>query len=155
MKKLSGLLLFYCVFIYLPAQKFYFPRKAFLDSAELSKAMPALANRLIKNYRESDYRDSVSDLSRLQVLAGRFSEADITLDSLRYFAKETDPEFWSLVAVQYKLYVRAKLKQAATGASFGRAFEEVCEDLFRKLDDKKALHIYTAFQTRNGIDELQ
>jgi putative CocE/NonD family hydrolase len=155
MKKLSGLLLLFGICIYLPAQKFYFPKKAFSDSLELSKAIPALASKLIVNYRESNYSDSLSNLSRLQVLAGRYSEADVTLDSLRYSSKETDPQFWSLVAVQHKLYVRAKLRQAATSESFNSTFEQVFEELFKRLDDIKALHIYTAFLTRNGTDELQ
>ena len=155
MKKLSGLLYLFSVCIYLPAQKFYFPKTAFSDSVELSRAVPPLANELISNYREINYKDSLINLSKLQVLAGRYSEADVTLDSLRYSSKEADPRFWSLVAVQHKLYVSAKLKQAATGESFASAFGHVFEGLFKRLDDEKALHIYTAFLTRNGIEELE
>lgn len=141
--------------IYSAAQKFYFPKTAFSDSSELAKAMPVLANKVIVNYKESNHRDSLSNTYRLQVLAGRYTEADVTLDSLRYAFKETDPQFWSLVGVQHKLYVRAKLKQAATSETFDTAFEQVFDDLIKRLDDKKALHIYTAFITRNGIEELR
>jgi hypothetical protein len=155
MKKIAGLLFLSGICIYSTAQKFYFPKAALSDSSELAKEMPVLANKVIIRYTENNYRDSLSNLSRFQVLAGRYSEADVTLDSLRYASKETDPQFWSMIAVQHKLYVRAKLKQAATGQSFNSAFEQVFDDLFKRLDDKKALHIYTAFITRNGIEELR
>ena len=155
MKKIAGLLFLSGIWIYATAQKFYFPKTAFSDSIELAKAIPHLANNVIINYKESNRADSLSNLFRLQVLAGRYSEADLTLDSIRFAAKETDPQFWSLTAVQHKLYVRTKLKQAATSESFSTAFEQAFNELLMRLDDKKALHIYTAFLTRNGIDELQ
>ena len=155
MKKIAGLLFVFCICNELPAQKFYFPKAAFSDSIELAKAIPVLANRMIIKYKGNNVRDSLSNMFRLQVLAGRYSEADITLDSLRYAAKETDPQFWSLVGVQHKLFVRAKLRQAATSEPFNNVFEQVFNDLFKKLDDKKVLHIYTAFITRNGIEELR
>jgi hypothetical protein len=100
MKKIAGLLFVSCICICSAAQKFYFPKAALSDSGELTKAMPVLANKVIINYKENNYRDSLSNLSRLQVLAGRYSEADVTLDSLRYASKETDPQFWSLVDAQ-------------------------------------------------------
>src|SRR5262245_5221670 len=155
MKKIAGLLFVSGICFSLIAQKFYFPKAAYSDSVDLVKAMPVLAKKVIVNYREGNYADSLGNLFRLQILAGRFTEADLTLDSIRYASKETDPEFWSLTAVQHKLYVRAKLKQAATGESFNSAFEQSFNELFARLDDKKALHIYTAFLTRNGIDELR
>jgi uncharacterized protein len=155
MKKITGLLFALSFYFYSPAQNFYFPKAAFTDSLELAKAMPILANKVAAKYKESNYNDSLNTVFRLQVIAGRYTEADLSLDSLRYAAKETDPQFWSLVAVQHKLYVRAKLKQAATNETFASAFEQGFTDLFEKLDDKKAIRIYTAFITRNGIDELQ
>jgi len=155
MKKIAGLLLVSGICIFVTAQKFFIPKAAFSDSVELAKAMPLLAKKVIVNYKESNGGDSLANLFRLQVLAGRYSEADITLDSIRFAARETDPQFWSLTAVQHKLYVRAKLKQAATNEPFNTAFGQIFNELFTRLDDKKALHIYTAFLTRNGIDELQ
>jgi len=154
MKKIAGLLFVSGICVCVTAQKFYFPKPAFSDSIELARAIPHLANDVIKHYKESNGADSLGTLFRLQVLAGRYSEADVTLDSIRFAAKETDPQFWSLTVVQHKLYVRAKLKQAATGEPFDNTFEQVFNELFTRLDDKKALHIYTAFLTRNGIDEL-
>jgi len=155
MKKIAGLLFVSGICVCVTAQKFYFPKPAFSDSIELARAIPHLANDVIKHYKESDDADSLGNLFRLQILAGRYSEADVTLDSIRFAAKVTDPQFWSLTAVQHKLYVRAKLKQAATSEPFNSAFEQLFNELFTRLDDKKALHIYTAFLTRNGIDELQ
>jgi len=155
MKKIAVLLFISGTCICSMAQRFYFPKSASSDSIALARAIPVLASHVIPGYRENNYRDSLTGLSRLQVLAGRYSEADVTLDSLRYAVKQTDPQHWSLVAVQHKLYVAAKLKQAATGESFNSAFGEVFDNLFKKLDDKRALRIYTAFLTRNGIEQLQ
>jgi len=155
MRKIAGLLLLLGFYFYSPGQNFYFPKSAYTDSAELAKAMRILANKVIVKYKESIYKDSLNTMFRLQVVAGKYTEADISLDSLRYASKETDPQFWSLVAVQHKLYVRAKLKQAATNESFTNVFEQGFTDLLGRLDDKKLLHIYTAFITRNGIEELQ
>jgi len=155
MKKLAGLLFASSIYGSIAAQRFYFPKAAFSDSIELVKAMPVLAKSVIEKYKEPNYVDSLGNLFRLQILAGRYSEADRTLDSIRYASKETDPEFWSLTAVQHKLYVRAKLKQAATGESFNSAFQGLFNELFTRLDDKKAMRIHTTFLTRNGIDDLE
>jgi len=155
MRKTVGLLLLLGFHFYSPGQNFYFPKGAYTDSAELAKAMQILATKVIVKYKESNGNDSLNTIFRLQVVAGKYTGADISLDSLRYASKETDPQFWSLVAVQHKLYVRAKLKQAATNESFAKAFEQGFTDLFQRIDDGKVLRIYTAFLTRNGIDELQ
>src|SRR6185436_12066915 len=98
MKKLAGLLFASSIYGSITAQRFYFPKAAFSDSIELVKAMPVLAKSVIEKYKEPNYVDSLGNLFRLQILAGRYSEADRTLDSIRYASKETDPEFWSLTA---------------------------------------------------------
>jgi predicted acyl esterase len=48
-----------------------------------------------------------------------------------------------------------RLKQADANVPFAEAFAPVFRELFDRLDDKSAMHIRTAFITKNGVEELQ
>jgi putative CocE/NonD family hydrolase len=150
-------LLFVCtgIYAYISAQQIYFPKEVVSDSAGLSRLMPDLAKNVIANYKDDNRRNYLNNLFRLQIIAGKYSEANATIVSLRNISKESDPQFPDLLYIQHELYSKAKLKQAATNQSFHDAFANVFNELFNHLDDKSALHIYTAFMTRNGVEELQ
>jgi len=155
MKKIVSFL-FFCIGIYVctTAQQFYFPKAAITDSVALSRAMPVLAEHLIANYKDDSRRNYLNNLFRLQIIAGKYAEAEATIEALRSISKEGDP-YADLLYIQHKLYSKAKSKQAATGLSFKETFTPLFNALFNQLDDKSASYIYTAFLTLNGVEELQ
>ncbi len=93
MKKLFGLLFAYGICSLSSGQKFYLTRASFTDSIELSKAMPVLANQVMVNYKDDNRRSYLNNLFRLQILAGKYSDANVTIDTLRNISKESDPQF--------------------------------------------------------------
>jgi len=154
-KKLDLILVLIGIHTCTSAQQLYFPQTAITDSIELSKAMPVLAKQVITNYKDDNRRSYLNNLFRLQIIAGEYSEANATIESLRSISKESDPQFSDLLYIQHELYSRARIKQSTNGQSFNDAFSQVFKELFTRLDDKSAVHIYTAFLTRNGIAEFQ
>jgi putative CocE/NonD family hydrolase len=156
MKKVfSAIFLSIGFYAYTAAQQLYLPKAAFTDSVELSKTMTLLSEKIISNYKEDNRRIYLNTLFRLQIIAGRYSEANTTITSLRSISKENDPQFADLLYIQHELYTKARLNQTANRQSFNDAFTQVFNELFTTLDDKRASHIYTAFLTRFGVEELQ
>ncbi len=138
------------------AQQFSFPRVAVVDSALLSESISGLAGNILLGYKTgNDLKVYQNNLFRLQTLAGAYREAIATIASLRGISKESDPLYSDLLLVQYELFAKAKQEQAEANVPFDQAFAHVFQDFFSRLDDKSALHIATAFQTRNGVAELQ
>ncbi|HEV8538512.1 MAG TPA: CocE/NonD family hydrolase, partial [Bacteroidota bacterium] len=86
---------------------------------------------------------------------GKYSEANASIASLRRISKDLDPQYPELLYIQHELFSKAKLQQAAAGVPFDEAFAHAFLELFNRLDDKSALHISTAFLTRNGVEEQQ
>lgn len=131
------------------AQRLDFPIAATSNSAELSKAMPILAKNVMANYKEDDRKKFLSNLFRLQIVAGEYTNANATIKAYR---QENEASNYSEVAyIQYKIFALAKLRQLTTANSFEQAFEEVFNDIYGKLSDKVAYHTSTAFLTRAGI----
>lgn len=144
------------IFPHASAQQFYFPKAAFADSLELSKAMPILARNVLADYEPGDNpRSYRNDVFRLQILAGMYNEANASIASLRSISKDSDPQFPELLYIQHELFSKAKLLQTSAGIPFDEAFVREFLEVFNELDDKSALHISTAFITRNGTEELQ
>ena len=131
------------------AQQLDFPIAATSNSAELSKAMPILTKNVMANYKEDDRKKFLSNLFRLQIVAGEYTNANATIKAYR---QENKASNYSEVAyIQYEIFALAKLRQLTTANSFEQAFEEVFNDIYGKLSDKVAYHTSTAFLTRAGI----
>jgi len=156
MKKKFAFLLF-CFFVYshAAAQQLSFPESAVTDSDELAKTMPVLAKQAIMLYSESNRETYLSNLFRLQIVAEEYAAADRTIESLRALAKEKNPPFADLAYIQHELFSKAKAAQASSERAFETNFKRLLNDLLVRLDDKSAIHIYTAFITRNGVRELE
>lgn len=141
---------------YCLAQQFYFPKLNTGDSTSIAAQMPRLAAEILSKYKSPDDPETyLNNLFRLQMVAGKYADANATIASLRAASKTKGQEFSSLLYIQYELYDNAKISQAATNKSFEECFTELFLNLFNKLDDKSSLRISTAFITRNGINELK
>lgn len=133
------------------AQKIYFGR----SEKEMHLAMQALAKEVMILYKEADRSRYFTNLMRMQIIAGEYSNAVISIDSARMIAQKENMPFNSLLYLQFELFAKSKMKQAETNSSFDNAFGTVFRNAFRRLDDKSASHIQTAFITLSGVQELE
>jgi uncharacterized protein len=155
MKKIFALLLIcFLAYSYVSAQQINFP-KAAADRAELAKAMPGLAKQAISLYAESNREIYLNNLFRLQIVAEEYADANKTIETLRGLAKEKNPRFADLLYLQHELFAKSKLTPASSDRSFESKFKQLLNELLVRLDDQRALHIYTAFISRNGVEELE
>src|ERR1041385_196505 len=145
MQKLFSLLLL-CVTLGITAsgQEIDLPHSAVNDETAVSQAMPELAKRLIAVYREPDRSRYLNNLFQLQLVAGQYSEAVTTLQSLSDLRRATDPALAARL-VPFEMIAKARAKQAATGASLGESFKQEFREVFGKLDDKSASRTFYWF----------
>ncbi len=158
MKRRLGLILF-CASIAAMArsQDLGLPRAAATDEAALDKAMPGLAKEVIANYKEEDREKYLDNLFRLQMIAEQYSAANDTLKSLREIQKANNPIYADVTYIQYEIYSKARLKQAAANLSFADAFHRSYRDTFAALNDKLAYRAAGAFifDLSSARDDLQ
>ncbi|MEO6979295.1 MAG: CocE/NonD family hydrolase, partial [Mucilaginibacter sp.] len=118
--------------------------------------MPVLANDVIDKYKTGGNKKSYLDnLFKLQMVAGKYADALISITSLRQIASTDGTQFPAILYAQYELFCRAKIAQQSNGAMFKQAFSALAGSFFNKLDDKGALYVSLAFTTRNGVSELK
>ena len=115
-----------------------------------------LAEKVLSKYKEgSDKKTYLNNLFRLQILAGKYAEAKITIASLRSLSDANDAAHSNLLYAQHDLFSDAKYGQTATNVAFETAFYGLFRNFFKGLNDKSAYHTYTAFITRDGIGDLE
>src|SRR5688500_3448387 len=118
------------------AQQFLFRKEIVSDSTGWRSYMTRLSENLLHTGNPPDS----NDMFRVQLTAEKYSEAISTIQSIRRTP---------LLFVQYELYA-----QAAATSSFNKSFSISFTDLFKRLNDKDALYINTAFLSRFGIEDL-
>lgn len=136
MRNILFLILLLCTTVRLAsAQSFFFPKLTGSDTAALAVQVPHLAKQIL----ERDNALPPTDLFRLQILAGEYRKALITIRDIR---KTTNSE---LSFLQYELYARSKAnKQTSFGTLLGQKV--------RQLGDKDVLSIAASFISRNGTE---
>jgi uncharacterized protein len=156
MKKITSLLLACaCMHVSVLSQQFILPQKALARGNELDSVMPALAAKAITQYRDSNHREYLNTLFRLQSVAGDYDAAVKSIAALRTLIKGNNGNLSTIPYIQYDLYSKAKKKQASSPSSFAVAFNDVFTQTFQQLSDLEATNAATAFLTSNGIGELQ
>jgi putative CocE/NonD family hydrolase len=140
------------------AQQLDFNKAAATDEAELAKTMPILAREIIAVYKDDDRRKYLDYLFRLQMIAGQFTQANATIESLRDILKASDPVYANVTYMQYEIFSNAKLIQAARNISFEDAFKESFRAAYSKLSDKDAYRVSDSFtydltRAQNGLQE--
>ncbi|HEY2581121.1 MAG TPA: CocE/NonD family hydrolase [Mucilaginibacter sp.] len=137
------------------AQQFYWST-ANTDSVAIDRQIPLLANEVLSNYKNpGDQRTYLDNKFKLEILAHKYADAKETVFALRAISRDRDPGFADLLYIQHELFAQAKLDQEAANGDFKTAFTNQFRKFFKGLSDKEAIHISTAFITRNGIDELK
>ena len=99
------------------AQEFDFPPAAATDTAVLASYMPKLASEVMAVYHDGDRRVFLGNLFRLQTVAGRYAEAEKTLDAFARALGESASEETRAANVLYHAYASAMQKGGARDAA--------------------------------------
>lgn len=117
------------------AQQLEFPRATAEDPAARSAPLRRLAARVISAYHEQDRARYLDNLFRLQLAAGRYSDASESLTELRALrANDRSPQTRANT-VPYEIFAAAGVEQAR-GTSFDDALRRSFREVFGRLDDR-------------------
>ncbi len=136
---------------YCMAQQIYFPKAAAIDSVTIARQMPELAIEVLSTYKSQGNQENYLDnLFRLQMIAGKYVDAKVTIISLRHFLGSTNLQYQ-----QDDLFAETRLQQMKNNTSFKMEYVQLFRGLFKGLNDKSAYQSYNSFISPDGIDELK
>jgi putative CocE/NonD family hydrolase len=118
------------------AQEFQFPEAAAQTDSALTQAMPELAKQVLAVYQEADRETYLDNLFRLQMVAGKYSEAAETIAAHRRLRAPNIPGGGEWIDVQYEIFARAKAQESAGQASLEQAYSKVFRQMVGRLDDR-------------------
>src|SRR5215813_11458815 len=127
-----------------PAQNLGFEAPS--DPSGLEAKMPALANAALAQYREADERKRLDTLFRLQIVSGRWADADRSLAELHSRRATTGEPQDRAADVQYQILTRAKLIESKEGVSFESAFTRAFHEIMDPMDDRVSALVARAFE---------
>jgi uncharacterized protein len=138
------------------AQTLEFAIPAAASNEELAGAIPPLASRTIAAYTEPDADKRLDTLLRLQIGAGKYSDAKATLGSLQALRPALQTGTADLRTTAYELYVSAKLAEAGGSRAFADAYSEALRAELKTLNDRGAYDLGFRLQThpnafQNGL----
>ena len=128
------------------AQQIEFKRDAATDPTELAGEMPRLAKSALALYKESDRDTYLDNLFRLQLVAGDYTGAGVSLASLRKLRDATRPQS-SVNNVRWEIYAKALSRQVARQESFDEAFKQSFREALTPLDGLTAIQVMYTFGT--------
>jgi putative CocE/NonD family hydrolase len=131
------------------AQQFDFPETAVSDPAAAAKATRLLASQLLDSYKEADRAKYLDNAFRLQLVVGKYAEAQKSISDLRDLLKATRPTHAPWVNRQYEIYAAAKQSVEANGGSFSDAFSQAFRNTFSELDNVTAARVIRALAVRS------
>ena len=115
------------------------PRSATDPAA--AQVMRDLAERLLPVYQEADPDRYLANLSALQMVAGSYTAADVSRQSLRERAPRADPQRPIGRAVIFDIYDEAKARQAQEHVPFAVSFAKSFRRLIPALSDLQAYQV--------------
>jgi uncharacterized protein len=127
------------------AQDFPFPAGTAGDAAAVEKAMPALAVQVIAAYKEESRAAYLDHLFRLQIVAGRYSDALQTLATLRELSANPQSPQTAAYNLQDEIFARAKVIEGGEGVPFDQAFRRAFREKLRALDDRTSALVIRTF----------
>jgi putative CocE/NonD family hydrolase len=134
-------------------QQFHLPMAAVENPVALSKAMPTLAEQVMAAYKDDDQDRYLNNLFRLQIIDGRYPEADSTIRSLRDLEVAHNSTQAAAKLAPFQIYAKGKERQKAAGLPFEEAFRQSFREFYGQLDDKAAALLLPGF--RSDLSSLQ
>ncbi|MEO8879579.1 MAG: CocE/NonD family hydrolase [Gemmatimonadaceae bacterium] len=125
--------------VQLHAQDFALTEADFADSAALATSMPRLATQLLGTYQEHDRRTFLDNRFRLQLVAGRYTDAAATLAALHVLriargSRRTAQD--RATNVQYEIYATAMARAASGKRDFSATLPATFHAKIAVLDDR-------------------
>jgi putative CocE/NonD family hydrolase len=117
-----------------------------VDSGNLDAMIPALAEAVLAHYHERDEQRRLDNLFRLQMVAGRWPDAETTLSELHVLLVAGGDPQGRATDVQYQILIRAKLLQADEGIPLETAFARAFHHIMDPLDNRAAALVARAFE---------
>jgi hypothetical protein len=117
-----------------------------VDADNLDAKIPSLAEAALAQYHEADERRGLDNLFRLQMVAGRWADAETTLSALHALLVAADDPQGRATDVQYQILIRAKLLQADEGIPLETAFARAFHHIMDPLDNRAAALVARAFE---------
>lgn len=129
------------------AQQLNFPGTGLDDPALLARQMPALAEEVLALYQESNRERYLDNLFKLQVVAGKYADAKLTLASLDELRGAIRSSPSNVSNVRWEIYAKARQRQFAEKMSFDEAFRQSFREMLGRIDDKTAYQVLYSFGT--------
>jgi putative CocE/NonD family hydrolase len=117
---------------------FEFHTPVSVDDTAAGEAMRDLAARLVPVYQDTDPDRYLANLSALQMVAGNYSAAYESRQTLRDRRRRLDASRPVGRDVIFDMYARAKAMQAESRVSFTEAFTQAYKDVVPQLNDHDA-----------------
>jgi putative CocE/NonD family hydrolase len=117
---------------------FEFHTPASVDDPAAAAAMRDLAARLVPVYQDPDPDRYLANLSALQLVAGNYSAAYESRQTLRDRRQRLDAGRPVGRDVIYDMYARAKAMEAESQVPFAQAFTQAYQDVVPRLNDQDA-----------------
>ena len=117
---------------------FEFRTPASVDDPAAAAAMRDLAARLVPVYQDPDPDRYLANLSALQLVAGNYSAAYESRQTLRDRRQRLDAGRPVGRDVIYDMYARAKATEAESQVPFAQAFTQAYQDVVPRLNDQDA-----------------
>jgi putative CocE/NonD family hydrolase len=124
------------------ARDLAFPAASARDPAALRNAAPQLAAAAIVAYREPDRSVYLDNLFRLQLVAGRYTDALRTVADLR--AGEAPSPQSRARNMQYEMFARAEMLEQKTHVPFAAAYARVFRETLGAMDDRTSALVLRA-----------
>ncbi len=118
--------------------------------------MQTLALASLNTYYLKDaalFRVSLNNLFRLQIVSGKYAEADSGIRSLRDLRTAHNSAGAAARLAPFEIYARAKERQGFAGLPFEEAFRQSFRDFYGQLDDKSADQLFPWFSA--DLNSLQ
>ena len=119
--------------------------------------MRDLAERLLPVYQDPDADRYLANLSAIQLVAGSYSAADVSRESLRDRRRQTDPQRPIGRGLIYDIYAHAKAMESEDRVPFAKSFAISFHDAIARLNDQDAYVVTRWLGTAPGVflDALQ
>jgi uncharacterized protein len=126
-------------------QDFKYSASVLEDDGQLARAMPGIADKAIAMSRSGDPAAELDNLFRLQLVAGRYSDALATMLRIRDGQNAGSTAHPGAANAQFEIYALAKVRQAAEKLNFDDALRQAFREVLRGLDDVAAADVVSAF----------
>ncbi|MEO6637070.1 MAG: hypothetical protein ABIN25_02265, partial [Ginsengibacter sp.] len=131
----SLLLLLLFVALQSTAQKIYLPKNLSVNDSSLFKAMPVMAQEVIRYYKADNKKDYFDNLFRYQLAAHQYQNAILFLDSSYYYYEGKMPTTNNTVNFQFRSYAIAQQAELSNNKPFIQIYTDTLAAIFSRLSD--------------------